>query len=58
VPPLIQIKLLLNDTLNISGIYGSGSNVSLINAIKPKEFASNIQIVNLKTINGETKQKI
>lgn len=61
MPPLIKVKLLLNDTLNISGIYDSGSNVSLINAkllkIQPKENTSNIQTVNLKTINGEKNTK-
>lgn len=30
--PLITVKLLLNDTLEIFGIYDSGSNVSLINS--------------------------
>lgn len=61
MPPLIQVKLLLNDTLKVSGIYDSGSNVLLINAkllkIQPKEITSNIQMVNLKTINGEKKTK-
>lgn len=32
MPPLIKIKLLLNDTLEISGIYDSCLNVSLINS--------------------------
>lgn len=61
MPPLIRVKLLLNDTLNISGIYDSGSNVSLINAkllkIQKKIYTNNRQIVNLKTINGEKKTK-
>lgn len=61
MPPLIKIKLLLNDTLYVSGIYDSGSNVSLINAkllnIQKKENKSDQHIVNLKTINGEKKTK-
>jgi len=58
VPPLIKIKLLLNDTLEISGIYDSGSNVSLINAklLKKKQKEKNErQVVNLRTINGVKK---
>lgn len=61
MPPLIEVKLLLNDTLNVSGIYDSGSNVSLINArllkVQPKQNTSNTQRVNLKTINGAKKTK-
>lgn len=60
MPPLIQIKLLINDILEVSGIYDSGSNVSLINVkllnIKHKK-SNNIEMVNLKTINGEKKTK-
>lgn len=59
MPPLIKVKLLLNDTLTVSGIYDSGSNVSLINAkllkIQPEKRTRDIQRVNLKTINGEKK---
>lgn len=55
------MKLLLNDTLQVSGIYDSGSNVSLINAkllkIKNRQDTSNTHPVNLKTINGEKKTK-
>lgn len=58
--PLIKVKLLLNDTLEVTGVYDSGSNVSLINAkllkIQKKE-NENMQIVNLKTINGEKKTR-
>lgn len=61
MPPLIKVKLLLNDTLKVSGIYDSGSNVSLINAkllrIQPKENTIDTQMVNLKTINGEKRTK-
>lgn len=60
MPPLIKIELLLNDTLRIHGIYDSGSNVSLINAkllnIRKKN-TNNIQVANLRTINGEKKTK-
>lgn len=61
MPPLIKVKLTLNDTFKESGIYDSGSNVSLINAkllkIQPKENSGDIEKVNLKTINGEKKTK-
>lgn len=60
MPPLIKIKLLLNDLLEVSGIYDSGSNVSLINAklLKMQQTNKNIMnMVNLKTINGEKKTK-
>lgn len=61
MPPLIKIKLVLNGTLNIFGIYDSGSNVSLINSkllnLKTKKIknAQNTQNANLKTINGVKK---
>lgn len=58
VPPLIRIKLRLNDTLDISAIYDSGSNVSLINAklLKFKQRKTNfIQTGNLRTINSVEK---
>jgi hypothetical protein len=55
VPPLIRVKLLLNDSLEITGIYDSGANVSLINTkllrIKQNK-TTDPHIVNLKTING------
>jgi len=57
VPPLIKIKLVLNGTINIFGIYDSGSNVSLINSkllnLKNNKIknAQNTQNANLKTIN-------
>lgn len=59
MPPLIKIKLLLNDTLVVSAIYDSGSNVSLINSkllkLPKNEHNAKLQPVNLKTINGEEK---
>lgn len=55
---MIKVKVLLNDTLEVNGIYDSGSNVSLINSrllkIK-KEQISNTNNTNLKTINGVRK---
>lgn len=54
MPPLIELKLILNDTLEVSAIYDSGSNVSLINSkfvyLKPKN--DNMQKTSLRTING------
>lgn len=53
----------MNDILEVFGIYDSGSNVSLINAKllkiqkNPNKIANNIEIVNLKTINGDEKSK-
>lgn len=58
MPPLIRIKLVLNDKLEIFGIYDSGSNVSLINArlLKLKdERIKDSENTNLKTINGVRK---
>lgn len=58
MPPLINIKLVINDTLEVLGIYDSGSNVSLINSKllhlknQPEDNQTN---VNLKTINGVKK---
>lgn len=53
--------MLLNDTLQVSGIYDSGSNVSLINAkllkIQEKEKINEKQTAKLKTINGAKKTK-
>lgn len=47
--------------MKVSGIYDSGSNVSLINArllkIQEKQKTNDMQVVNLKTINGEKKTK-
>lgn len=39
IPPLIKLKVLLNDTLEVTGICNSGSNLLLINA----------KLLNLKT---------
>jgi hypothetical protein len=50
---------LLNDTSEISGIYDSGSNVSLINSkllcLKKNPINKNKKNANLKTINGVKK---
>lgn len=60
VPPLIKIKLLINDTLETSGIYDSGSNVSLINSkllsLKRSSNFINENNPSLKTINGVKNQ--
>lgn len=55
--PLIKVKLLLNDILQIYGIYDSGSNVSLINSnlLKLKGKRNNMNEANLVTINGVQK---
>lgn len=58
MPPLIRIKLILNDTLEIFGIYDSGSNVSLINSklLKLKNGKEkDKKSANLRTINGVSK---
>lgn len=57
MPPLIKIKLLINDTLETSGIYDSGSNVSLINSrlLSLKKKPTNDKNAGLKTINGVKK---
>jgi len=55
VPPLIKIKVLLNNTIEAIGIYDSGSNVSLLNSkllSKPKKRVKNTKGVSLTTING------
>lgn len=55
---MIKVKVLLNDTLEVNGIYDSGSNVSLINSrlLKmKKEQISNTNNTKLKTINGVRK---
>lgn len=56
--PLIKVKVLLNETLEVNGIYDSSSNVSLINSrllkMKKKQ-TSDISNTNLKTINGVRK---
>ena len=55
--PLINVKLLINDTLAIDGIYDSGSNVSLINSklLKLKGKGNSLNEANLVTINGVKK---
>lgn len=55
--PLINIKLLLNDTLEIYGVYDSGSNVSLINSklLKLKGKGNSLNEASLVTINGVKK---
>lgn len=57
MPPLIKIKLLINDTLETSGIYDSGSNVSLINSrlLALKKIHTHNKKAGLKTINGVKK---
>lgn len=55
---MIKVKVLLNDTLEVNGIYDSGSNVSLINSRllkKKRKQISNTSNTNLKTINGVKK---
>lgn len=32
MPPLIELKIKLNDILEVNAIYDSGSNISLINS--------------------------
>lgn len=58
MPPLIKVKLVLNKSVEVFGIYDSGSNVSLINSkllkIKNNE-TSHSKNTNLKTINGVKK---
>lgn len=49
---------MLNETLEVDGIYDSGSNVSLINSRllkKKRKHISNTSNTNLKTINGVKK---
>lgn len=57
MPPLIKIKLIINDTLETSGIYDSGSNVSLISSrlLSLKKIPPNDNNAGLKTINGVKK---
>ena len=59
MPPLIKVKLLINDDLQVAAIYDSGSNVSIINAkllkIRQTKPINDLNTVNLKTINGERK---
>lgn len=58
MPPLIKVRLSINNTFHTLGIYDSGSNISLINSrllrLKNKK-VDNIQCVNLTTINGVKK---
>lgn len=55
---MIKLNVLLNGTLNVTGIYDSGSNVSLINSkilkIK-KENKNKIKNANVRTINSVNK---
>lgn len=56
--PLIKIKVRLNNTLDVLGLYDSGSNVSLINSkiLRLKnDNPSKSKSLNLKTINGVKK---
>lgn len=58
--PLIEIKVMLNDSLELNGVYDSGSNVSLINSRLLKKTKIN-EINNtdnrvLKTISGDRKR--
>lgn len=58
MPPLIKTRLVLNNSLEIFGIYDSGSNVSLINSklLKIRNKNSDLSVnTNLKTINGVKK---
>lgn len=57
---MIKVKVLLNDTIEVDGIYDPGSNVSLINSkllkLNKNEMSmSNNGNANLKTINGVRK---
>lgn len=58
--PLINVKLILNDKLEVNGVYDSGSNVSLINSklLKLKGEGNNLNEANLVTINGVKKQVV
>lgn len=53
--PLIKVKLLLNNELEIDGVYDSGSNVSLINAKLLKLKGNCTNEADLITINGVKK---
>lgn len=55
--PLIKVKLLLNDKLEIYGVYDSGSNVSLINSklLKLKNKKNSLNEESLVTISGVQK---
>lgn len=59
MPPLIKTKVIINDSIEIFGIYDSGSNVSLINSrllsLKINPNNNNDNQPNLKTINGVKK---
>ena len=57
VTPLIKVKLLINDKLEIYGVYDSGSNVSFINfkLLKLKNKKNSVNEKNLITINGVNK---
>ena len=57
ITPLIKIKLLIEDKLEVSGVYDSGSQISLINSrlIKVKEKIENVNTAYMKTVNGVKK---
>ena len=58
MPQLIEVKLIINESLETFGIYDSGSNVSLINSKLLKLKNENLNLeknVNLTTINGVRK---
>ena len=57
--PLIKIKLLINEKIEILGVYGPGENVSLINVklLNIKNKNNNVNIENLRTINGVTRER-
>ncbi|KAK9688210.1 Transposase IS4 [Popillia japonica] len=53
---VIEVRMLLEDRLNIDGIYDPGSQISIINSkfIKLKENKEDMNKVTLKTVNGVT----
>lgn len=56
MPPLIELKVKLNDTLDGNAFYDPGSNISLINSkIVHIKCNKNLQKTNFGTINGVVK---
>ncbi|KAK9753329.1 hypothetical protein QE152_g3447 [Popillia japonica] len=53
---MLLVRMLLEDRLNIDGIYDPGSQISIINSklIKLKENKEDMNKVTLKTVNGVT----